>query len=207
VYLKNIDVQFVPIDRWPGQPTKNRKQSPFRSKLSDTYRLLEKELRQLGCKRLIVQCDCPANMIRQDGLPRANARMGPGVILSFDSKHGQLSYPCDTFQHWDCNIRAIALALQALRAVDRYGVTKRAEQYRGWQPLPPPASSANEFSSWQAAMWFLCQVANVKPPADGKSIDIEAVIRRAQMNTHPDKGGDPDRFKRVMAAVEKLRQP
>lgn len=202
MYLKNIDVQFVPIDRWPGKPTKNRKASPFRAKLSDTYRLLEKELRYLGCKRLIVQCDCPPRMIRQDGLPRSDARMGPGIILSFDSRHGQLSYPCDTFKHWDCNIRAIALALQALRAVDRYGVTKRAEQYRGWQPLPSPADHGfNKATAFE----FLFQAAGIKPPEEGEDVDMDYVIRQAQIRTHPDRGGDADRFKRVMAAVEIMK--
>src|SRR5579863_10251967 len=46
-----------------------------------------------------------------------------GIILTFNSKHGPLSYPCDKYSNWQANLRAIALSLEALRAVDRYGVT------------------------------------------------------------------------------------
>ena len=47
-----------------------------------------------------------------------------------------MRFPCDTFTDWQANVRGIALALEALRAVDRYGVTQQAEQYRGWTALP-----------------------------------------------------------------------
>src|SRR5205807_9216809 len=78
--------------------------------------------------------------IRMDGLPRRGARPSdPAVIVSFDSRVGPLRYGCDTFSTHDDNLRAIALALEALRAVDRYGVTKRGEQYQGWSALPPSA--------------------------------------------------------------------
>lgn len=44
-------------------------------------------------------------------------------------RRGHLSYPCDTFTTLQDNLRVIALALEALRMVDRYGVTRRGEQY------------------------------------------------------------------------------
>lgn len=201
--LRNIDVQFEPIDQWPGERTRTRRRSQFKASLQDTYRLLETELAHLGCKRLVIQADCDRSMIRQDGLLRANARLrGPGIILAFDSKHGPLRYPCDTFTHWDCNMRAIALALQALRAVDRYGVTKRAEQYRGWQPLPAPPGS--EFESRQAAFDFLLRVTGCNPAT--ARLDLKGLIREAQMKTHPDRGGDPQQFKRVMKAAERIQK-
>jgi hypothetical protein len=37
---------------------------------------------------------------------------------------------------WQHNVRAIALGLEALRKVDRYGITRRGEQYAGWKALP-----------------------------------------------------------------------
>jgi len=45
--------------------------------------------------------------------------------------------PCDSFRDWEANLRAIALSLEHLRAVDRYGVTtEEEEQYTGWLRLP-----------------------------------------------------------------------
>src|SRR5690606_5164123 len=80
--------------------------------------------------------------IRLDGLPRANARPGhQGVVLAFDSKYGPLKYATDTFDRWQDNLRAIALGLESLRRVDRYGITKRGEQYTGWRQLPAGGES------------------------------------------------------------------
>src|SRR5947208_1880483 len=74
--------------------------------------------------------------IRLDGRPRARAVAShPGVVLAFDSRHGPLKYAVDTFDRWQDNLRAIALGLEHLRAVDRYGVTRRGEQYTGWRQI------------------------------------------------------------------------
>jgi hypothetical protein len=195
--FRYIDVQFEPIDKWPGERTKKHRKSQFKAGLTDTYRLLEHEVTLLGCKRLVIQANCNRSMIRNDGLLRSDARMnGPGVIVSFDSKQGPLSYPCDTYEHFGCNLRAIALALQALRAVDRYGVTKRGEQYRGWQALPAPNGDG-----WRKedAVRFLRSLLG-----DDYGLDNELNIRQAELKTHPDRGGNPVDFKKVQRARELL---
>ena len=58
----------------------------------------------------------------------------PGIVLCFNGRHGEVSMPCDTYGGWHSNLRAVSLTLTALRAVERYGVAKGGEQYRGWQP-------------------------------------------------------------------------
>src|ERR1700675_3855774 len=84
----------------------------------------------LDAKKLVFQIDVRESEIRLDGLPSARARPNdPAVIVSFDSKHGPLRYFCDQFTDWQDNIRAIALGLEALRKVERYGITHRGEQY------------------------------------------------------------------------------
>lgn len=136
-------LQYVvrPIDQWPGEPTRQRQPSAFTAKWSNTLDILERELRELRAKDVVIQADVQPHQLRNDGMLRAEARpASPKVILSFESKHGPLSYPCDRFHDWQDNVRAIALALEALRKVDRYGVTRKAEQYKGWSKLPPPNS-------------------------------------------------------------------
>lgn len=81
--------------------------------------------------------------IRLDGQIRASAPVPehPGVILAFDARKlmdnfagskGGLSFVQD---HYD-NLRSIALTLEALRTVDRYGGTEHGEQYQGFRTLP-----------------------------------------------------------------------
>lgn len=45
----------------------------------------------------------------------------------------RLVYATDCCEFWQHNVRSIALGLQALRAVDRYGISRRGEQYAGFK--------------------------------------------------------------------------
>lgn len=140
-------LRVAPIREWPGtlRTASQRRSSPFRASLTDTLEVLGREIWNLTDTRtqresaeLLIAIPA-GGLWRLDGRPRAHAvAEHPGVIFSLDSKHGHLSYPCDTFTTWQDNLRAIALALEALRKVDRYGVTKRGEQYRGFLAIERP---------------------------------------------------------------------
>lgn len=156
--------------------------SPFTASWSSTIELLWTEVAKLDAREVILEADFRENQLRKDGMPRAGAQAhSPGIILTLVSTpHGDLRYPCSTFRTWDANLRAIALALEALRKVDRYGVTKRGEQYRGWKALPagdgPSASRGREL------------------------IREHGSIVAALKATHPDHGGDAHDFGDVQAA-------
>lgn len=129
-----MQYNFRPIEQWPRPFTKNRRRSQFDSTYSATLDKLDGELSKLGARNIVIQLALKERDIRYDGLPRADARQPehPGVIVSFDSRHGALSYMCDEFFNWKDNLRGIALTLERLRLVDLYGVTKSGEQYKGW---------------------------------------------------------------------------
>lgn len=175
-------VTFRPLERPVGNgPTRY---SPFKSSWSKTVALLAKELRAHGARRTVLEVDLREQDLRQDGLPRAdrNART-PGIVLSFQASSvtgaPQLRYEVATFTDWRDNVRAVALGLEALRAVDRYGVTKRGEQYAGWKQLESGGPSAER----------------------GRDLIREhGGERDALMATHPDHGGDPVDFADVQAA-------
>lgn len=191
-----------PIGEWPGAFTRDRQVSKFSAGLTDTLKLLDREIyhlvdtyaQQKSAELLVA---IPAGAFRIDGRPYANAKAEhPGVIFSIDSRHGHLSYPCDTFTRWEDNLRAIALALEALRKVDRYGVTKRGEQYRGFLAIeataaPAGFATASAARDWLAASW----------PGE----TLRSSLRRAQREAHPDSGGDASVFQRVALAESKLR--
>ena len=130
-----IDAIFRPL---ASPPYRHRKASPFSSKWASTLDLLESELKTLGANNIVIQAGFRLEQIRNDGWPRSGEKPShPGVVLSFNDRKGSpLSFPCDTYTGHEQNIRAIALSLQALRAVNRYGVVKTDEQYRGFAALP-----------------------------------------------------------------------
>lgn len=170
-----------------------------------TLTLLRKEvahLRKPGTP-VVLQIAMREQDFRIDGMPRARAvPRHPGVILSIESRHGALSYPCDRFDRWQDNVRAIALGLEALRKVDRYGITKRGEQYTGWRAIESAASPS--FRSADEAERVLRLVARID---DDRKATLPTVIRAARANAHPDRNdGNRENYDLVDAAVQLLER-
>jgi len=138
-------------------------------------------------------------------------------VISFESKYGFQSYHCDRFDHpsfarrsdspWKSNVRAIALGLEALRKVERYGIADSGQQYRGWQALgsgaPMPAATgmthieARDFivdqSNWMGEF----------DPYDAGLIGM--AYKMAAKLLHPDRStGDAELFKQLEEAKRVL---
>ena len=188
-----MNYTFRPIDNWPRQKNKRPQKSRFRSRYSDTLELLEKELRQIDARKIVIQIDLPESQIRNDGLPYSKARpVFQGVILSFESKHGPLRYLTDSFNDWQENLRAIALGLVALRKVDRYGITKRGEQYKGWKQLPAGKDAIIDVHD---AAEFISKYSSFTPLDILTNEELcKRAYREAALVLHPDKGGDKNMF-------------
>ncbi|QYC54622.1 DnaJ-like chaperonin [Gordonia phage Agueybana] len=194
-----------PIERWPGKLTANRVSSQFSAPWRATLDLLDRELWHLGPAGrnapAVLQIAMREQDFRLDGMPRANARPEhPGVILAIESTKGPLSFPCDRFVTWQDNLRAIALSLEALRKIDRYGITPNAEQYTGWKQLPGRGSGPASMSADDAER-VLRDIAQMAP-----ATALAAIFRRAQFVAHPDRNrGDSAEWDRVEAAADVLR--
>lgn len=132
-----MQITFRPLQVWPHKPTKARRHAPFRVGYPRSLKMLEREVRWLGGKDVVMGVGLEERDLRLDGTPRANVRAmsHPGVEISFDSRdHGRLTYATDQYWDWQDNVRAVALSLEALRAVDRHGVAK-GRQYTGFALL------------------------------------------------------------------------
>ncbi|KKN74460.1 hypothetical protein LCGC14_0390800 [marine sediment metagenome] len=196
----NCNFVFRPIDNWPGERNRRPRSSAFRTKYNQTLELLDKELLMLGVRQVVIQIDLPESKIRFDGLPRSGARPDyQGVILRFESKYGHLRYATDVFDFWQDNLRAIALGLEALRKVDRYGITKRGEQYTGWKQLP--AAGVGDI---HAAAAFLARYSNLTPLDILKDKEVyRQAYRASALKLHPDKGGNVENFT-LLQKIKKL---
>lgn len=203
--MADLTYQFRPLE-WtgPSTPHHRRRDSQFKATYPATLELLFSEAEKLGGKHLALQVDIAERDIRTDDLPRANARYGthPGVIISFESRFGPLRYATDTFNEWQANLRAIALSLEALRAVDRYGVSKRGEQYTGWKALP--AGNGVHLTHFATADEALRWMRGTGRGFIGEGLDSHAdprdLYRMLAKRLHPDTGGDPSEWDKLDAA-------
>lgn len=197
-----------------------RPSAPFTAGYSDTLEVLDRELRHLRARDVFLQVETPAASVRLDGQLRADARVThPGVVLTIDSAaFGTLVYDTDLFGRrwashaipaWHHNLRAIALGLEALRKVERYGIARRGQQYAGYRelgsgvPMPPAG-----FASVEEAARFIAEYSD--DPA-GRLVDVAAdpsfataLYREAAKRLHPDAGGDPALFVRLGQARQFL---
>lgn len=183
-----------------------RSRYAFKATWSSTLDLLERELGHLGASEIVLQVDVGDRDVRNDGMLRANAHPGdPGVRLLFDSKHGPLTYQADSCTYWQHNVRSIALGLEALRAVDRYGINATAgQQYKGYREItaggddvPPmhPDLACAVLSRWGDAL---------VTPGESKQ-SLMARWKSARRNSHPDaNGGDRTGWDRVEQAARVL---
>jgi hypothetical protein len=133
-----MNYTFRPLPLWPHPITHNRRsRSTFKAGWDSTMKMLARELEHLGARDVMLAAGFNESEIRMDGMLRSNARepLHPGVEVSFETAHGRLVYATDVCMFWQHNVRSIALGLGALRAVDRYGITRRGEQYAGWLQL------------------------------------------------------------------------
>lgn len=228
-------------------PAGQRQRPQFTAGWDDTVRLLKREVELLGGRQVVLAIDIdPRDVRKTDGLPAARARYGsfPGARVTFDSRHGTLVYGTDVYTAggrykpgqlnddgfsrsggrmvsmtgWQANVRAIALSLEALRAVDRHGVTRRGQQYAGFRALPPGGIALggggprSEFATADdAARWLAEQVAvfSVDTSA-GRLLTSPDELRRAwrvlARAAHPDTGGDSSQWLRLVAAKELIEQ-
>lgn len=194
-----MEIKIQPIVQWVGQETKSVRRSQFRQTYADTKKILHFELEKLNVieSTVVLSMFIHRNDIRVDGNLRANAKpFKQGVILSFTRKkflgwqNGKsvyknipLRYPCDVFDDWQDNLRAIALSLEALRKVERYGVFSYEEIVERMS-LP---SAEGKVSTMESAAEFIAKHSEflAVEVLMNESMMTQA-YRKAALKLHPD---------------------
>lgn len=211
-----FEIYIKPIINWIGTETKNPGNSLFKKTYSDTKKILQFELEKLGAIASSVQLEMfikPDDLRRDGVLLRAHAKpFKPGVVLSFSiitrrlrnrqtgeitNETKTLSYPCDTYNDWQDNVRAVALSLEKLRSVARYGVFKY-EDMVSRLALP---SAESKLSDKDAAIEFLERnTPFTTDELNGDSNVQKAAYREAARILHPDVGGSTNDFLKLQDA-------
>ncbi|WP_193613129.1 molecular chaperone DnaJ [Nocardioides lijunqiniae] len=189
---------------WLG--TMGKEATRFGAKWGSTLELLDREVGALQGRDVVLEIDVAETDLKLNGELRANARLtSSAVVLAFESKHGPMQYRCDRFYtnwahqgpEWQHNVRAIALTLEALRAVDRYGATETGQQYAGFKALPAGHAMPASHMTRDEALLTLHRHSNAYD-----TDPIEVHHKRARAAVHPDRlGGDRTLWDQVEQAA------
>lgn len=199
---------------WMRPPTR-RMTSKFTTTWTDTLEFLEAEVNWLRGKDVVIEVDVSETMIRNDGGLYARAKAAsPAVVVAFQSKHGPLLYRSDQYakggwgsrmEDWQHNVRAVALTLEALRAVDRYGASRSGEQYRGYKALED--KSHTQSMTPEQAIELLARLSNMDiDEIRGDIHAIHAAFRTGARKVHPDNGGASTLMAELTQAYDIVRK-
>ena len=158
------------------------------------------ELGRLNARGVVLSSNVP---LRLDGQPRANAagaRMDdPGVAVYFTYKGKPMVMAADTYSNVAANLRSLALAIEALRQLERHGGGVMMERaFAGFTALPAP-----EGSQPKRAWWTVLNYSDDPEARADLSVDeIEARFKTLAKRRHPDADGGSNE---LMAELNEAR--
>lgn len=217
-----LNYSFSPLgNKFPRKltPADERSYSRFKKSWPQILDDLERETYLLEARdgSIVIRTFHESYDIRNDGKLAGNVREPkyPGVVLAFDVPSADrerwvpMAFECDQFTTWRANVQAIAGALEALRKVERYGVSSRGKtnaHYEGYKALP---SAEGKVSTRESAAAFMATHSGVAMKEILFSDTARATaFRKAAHKLHPDReGGSTEEFQKLNEANKVLQEP
>jgi hypothetical protein len=158
--------------------------------VADALARLQSELRMLGAAAEVLSTNV---VLRLDGLPRSGQGepVDPGAAVYFGLKGKPRCLACDRWTRVADNIAAIAAHVEAIRAVDRYGVGTMEQAFAGYAQLQAGPTD------WRSVLGL----GHYSVTMD----DVDAAFKRLARIAHPDAGGTDAEMARLNQAREIAR--
>jgi hypothetical protein len=188
---------------WARTPTGARRRAKYKVTPDRATSELIHSLGLLGVARgsLVLSTNIP---LRNDGLPYANARPpeDPGVAVYWTTKaHGERVIACDRWLEVHENIRAIGLAVEGLRQIERAGASQILERaFTAFGELPPAPDAPKLRPWWEVLNFPESLLGALSVPV------VEARYRELATQAHPDHGGSTAAFAELSQARDAARK-
>ena len=172
-------------DGWPRRKSYARNKSRYEVTFLKARDELARQLKLAGARNVVISTNVP---LRRDGIPLAGQREpeDPGVAVYWDDKNRKPKViACDVWKTVRENLRAVGLAVENLRGLERTGATELLERaFAGFARLPEAQDC-----------WTILGVAR----GSAKEC-ISERFRELARQHHPDRGGDSQTMARINAA-------
>lgn len=190
---------------WERTPEYKRQTSRYQTEFVRARDDIMRQLKLMGAREVVLTTNIP---LRRDGLPLAGQSepRDPAVAVywveqAWNSQrqtyeHKQRVIACDHWRKVKENLRAIGVAIDALRALKRSGATQVSDRaFLGFDALPNPDTR----KTWRAVLGFA-------PGVTPTRAMVEQRFRELSLRHHPDHGGSGDMGELVRARDEALRE-
>lgn len=152
---------------------------------------LIRELKRMGARDIVLSTNVA---LKQDGLPYADySRKGVsdrGCAVYFTIDKEPMTLCCDKWNKLEANVRAISMSIDAMRSLDRWGVSEILKRvFTGFKAIPQKV----EAKAW----WEILGVSD-----RASKDDIKKAYWRLAKTTHPDAGGSVAEFNRISEAYQ-----
>jgi len=160
---------------WPKTDAKKREPGQqFKQSLAAALNGLRLEVQRLGGKDLVLS----SNYSLGNEHPKE-----PGVVAYFDYDGKPVAIPCDRWARVEANVRAIALTIEAMRGMERWGAKHMiTAMFSGFTALP---------SRTGPSCWDVLGIKSEPMPTEQV---VMAAYRTKAQTAHPDKGGSQEAF-------------
>jgi hypothetical protein len=173
---------------WPKTPPEKREHAKFKTTLAGALANLKRQVQLMGGREVLLSSNST--------LGNENPK-DPGVCAYFQwcadlralpEKWQSMAIPCDRWNRIEFNVQAIALTVEAMRGMERWGAKHMiTAMFTGFKALPAATR----------AWWEVLGLESTEP-LEG----IKVRYRNLVKIHHPDNGGDPDRFREIQQAYE-----
>jgi hypothetical protein len=173
---------------WKRTPAHLRKSSRYKVSFARARDEVVRSLSLMNVRdyNVVISSNVPT---RRDGLPYANMREpeDPGVACYWTKDSERRVIACDSWRTVRDNLRAVGLALEALRQLERTGASEILNRaFTGFAALPPAGGD------WRNVLGL---------NGDVTIEQVELRYRTLAKMLHPDKGGSDEK----MVALNKAR--
>lgn len=188
-------------DGWPR--TKYRRSSSYKTAIDQAVDELHWSLTKLGAIKgsIILSSNVPPRNAL--GTPRNDGHnvADPGVAVYWTTReHGQRVVACDRWSTVRENLRAIGLALEGLRAIERAGATQILERaFSAFGALPAAETVPVERPWWEVLGFPEALIGSLSTAV------VDARYRELALSAHPDRNGTPAAMIELNRAREQAR--
>jgi hypothetical protein len=152
---------------WPRTEVARKENGKFKQSLAGALNNLKVECERLGGKNLILS----SNYTLGNERPAES-----GVVAYFDLDSSQIAIPCDRWKLVEHNVQAIALTIEAMRGMERWGAKHMIKaMFTGFKALPQKATGINPM-----------EALGLDPAKQYSEADITAAFRQRSKLEHPD---------------------